>query len=95
VGRGELFEEPDEEGRAVVDQDDQISWETLRERLTTHQVCTVALRTDTGDVLRIRKSSIPERHHRAVYQLLDVPEQIISTRKTRGLTYTTGKKHGD
>jgi len=42
----------------------------------------VALPTDTGETLRIRKSYAPEPDHRTIYQVLDVPEHIISTQKT-------------
>jgi len=65
--------------KTLLDQDAHISSETLRDKLKTHQVCTVALPTDTGETLRIRKSSAPEPDHRTIYQLLDVPEHIIST----------------
>jgi len=68
--------------KTLLDQDVHTSWTTLRDKLKTHQICTVVLPTDTGEVLRIRKSSTPEPDHRTIYQLLDVPEQIISTRKT-------------
>lgn len=68
--------------KTLLDQDVHISWQTLRDKLKTHQICTVALPTDTGETLRIRKGSTPEPDHRTIYQLLDVPEQIISTRKT-------------
>ena len=68
--------------KTLLDHDVHISWQTLRDKLKTHQVCTVVLPTDTGETLRIRKSSAPEPDHRTIYQLLDVPEHIISTRKT-------------
>ena len=68
--------------KTLLDQHVHVSWQTLRERLATHQVCTVVLPTDTGEVLRIRKGSTPESEHRIIYQLLDVPEQIIRPRKT-------------
>ena len=58
------------------------SFKTVREQLKTHQVCTTVLPTASGDVLKIRKASTPEREHKELYKLLDVPEQIIRPQKT-------------
>lgn len=58
------------------------SWATVREVLSTHQVCTVAMPTDGGAVLRIRKGSTPEPEHVELYELLDVPRQVMRPRKT-------------
>jgi len=68
--------------KTLLDQDVHSSWQTLRDHLKTHQVCTVVLPTDKGDVLRIRKGSTPEPQHQAIYHLLGVPTQIIRPRKT-------------
>jgi transposase len=51
------------------------SWETVRETLATHQVCTIVLPTDGGPELRIRRASTPEAKHRELYDLLAVPHQ--------------------
>ena len=53
------------------------SWETLRDLLKTHQVCTIVLPTDGGDILRIRKGSTPEAQHKEIYELLKVPTKVI------------------
>ena len=58
------------------------SFKTVREQLKTHQICTTVLPTKDGDVLKIRKASTPERQHKELYKLLDVPEQIIRPQKT-------------
>jgi len=68
--------------KTLLDQGIHSSWRTLRDALKTHQVCTVVLPTDKGDVLRIRKGATPEPQHKAIYDLLDIPTQIIETRKT-------------
>jgi hypothetical protein len=43
-------------------------WATVREALTTHEICTVVLPTDKGSVLRIRKASTPEPQHKELYE---------------------------
>ena len=58
------------------------SWATLREELSTHQVVTVALPTDAGLVLRIRKGSTPEKAHRQIYQTLRIPEEVMKPVKS-------------
>jgi transposase len=68
--------------KTLLDQGVHTSWETLRDVLSTHQIATIVLPTDTGAVLRIRKSSTPEAPHREIYRLLDVPSQIIQPIKT-------------
>jgi hypothetical protein len=62
------------------------SWETLRGLLKTHQVCTIVLRTDGGDILRIRKGSTPEAEHKEIDKLLNVPTKVIP--ETRHWTRT-------
>ncbi|HSQ10145.1 MAG TPA: hypothetical protein VLN25_05970 [Burkholderiaceae bacterium] len=57
------------------------SWATVREALRTHQVNTVVLPTDAGE-LRIRQGSTPERSHREIYTKLGIEAEIIPTRKT-------------
>jgi len=58
------------------------SWATVRDTLSTHQVVTVVLPTDTGEVLRIRKGSVPEPCHRELYDLLGVPYELMRPHKT-------------
>jgi len=53
------------------------SWRTLREELSTHQVVTVVLPTDTGMVLRIRKGTTPEKTHRQIYEILEIPMDVM------------------
>ncbi len=65
------------------------SWGTLREQLSTHQVVTVVLPTSTGRILRIRKGTTPEKIHQAIYQMLEIPEQIMVPIKT----WTTPDSH--
>jgi len=68
--------------KTLLDQNVHSSWQTLRDLLKTHQVCTVVLPTDTGAVLRIRKASTPEPTHREIYNLLHINSQVIQPRKT-------------
>jgi len=68
--------------KTLLDQDVHTSWQTVREALKTHQVCTVVLPADSGAVLRIRQGSTPEPQHKQIYRLLDVPKQIMEPKKT-------------
>ena len=47
-------------------------------RLKTHQICTVVLPTKTGQTLRIRKAATPEKDVAELYQLLGIPDQVIT-----------------
>jgi len=76
--------------KTLLDKGIHTSWETVREALRTHQVCTVVLPTDTGAVLRIRKGSTPEAIHRQIYALLEIPEQVIVPTKTWTEALTNG-----
>jgi len=58
------------------------SWATLRDELSTHQVMTVALRTESGGILKIRKGTTPEATHRLIYQTLRVPMEVMAPLKT-------------
>ena len=57
------------------------SWATLREALSTHQVVTVVLPASNGDVLRIRKGSTPEPRHKAIYETLRIPSDVMKPLK--------------
>ena len=65
-----------------LDQGIHTSWATLREELSTHQVVTVVLPTESGGVLRIRKGTTPEPVHREVYEILQVPLEVMLPVKT-------------
>lgn len=57
------------------------SWATVRDALASHQIQTIVLPAQDGSVLRIRKGSNPERHHRELYSTLEVPAEIIAPRR--------------
>lgn len=52
-------------------------WARIREQLSTHQVATVVLPTESGGILKIRKATTPEEHHREIYQTLRIPMQVM------------------
>jgi transposase len=58
------------------------SWATVRDTLSTHQVCTVVLPTSDGRTLRIRRDGTPEQEHTRLYKLLSVPSRIVIPKKT-------------
>jgi len=68
--------------KTLLDRGIHTSWGSVREVLSTHQVCTIVLPTEDGRVLRIRKGSTPEPEHTELYGLLDIPKEIIRPRKT-------------
>jgi transposase len=57
------------------------SWESVRESLQTHQVCTVVLPAPRGLELHIRRGSTPEPEHRQIYDALEMPHQPVRPRK--------------
>jgi len=59
-----------------------VSWATLREELTTHQVVTVVLPASNGDVLKVRRSSTPEPRHKEIYETLRIPMEVMKPVKT-------------
>ena len=65
-----------------LEQDIHTSWATVRNTLSTHQVVTVVLPTESGGVLRIRKGTTPEPVHREVYGTLQVPLEVMMPVKT-------------
>ena len=67
--------------KTLLDQDIHTSWHTLRGQIKTHQVSTVVLPTDTGDVLRIRKDATPEAPHHKIHDLLHMSTKIMGPRK--------------
>jgi hypothetical protein len=70
--------------RAFLEQGIHTSWETLRSQLSTHQVVTVRLPTTDGQALTIRRDTRPEQIHRDIYQVLRVPERILSLQSSDG-----------
>jgi transposase len=64
--------------RAFLEQGIHTSWETLRKQLSTHQVVSVHLPTSDGRTLTIRRDTKPEQIHCDIYQVLRVPERILS-----------------
>ena len=67
--------------KALLDRDVHTSWESVRETLTTHQVCTVVLPAPRGLELHIRRGSAPEAAHRQIYDLLQIPHTPMRPRK--------------
>jgi transposase len=65
-----------------LDQGIHTSWATLRDELSTHQVVTVVLPTESGGVLRIRKGTTPEATHRLIYDTLRIPMEVMVPVKT-------------
>ncbi len=59
-----------------------MSWATLRERLTTHQIVTLVLPTIDGRTHTIRIATTPEPEHRKVYRILGIPEEPMKPVKT-------------
>ncbi len=68
--------------KTMLDNGVHTSWQTICEALTTHEMCTIVLPADSGELLRIRKASTPEPVHRQIYNLLNVPTQPIPPTKT-------------
>jgi hypothetical protein len=67
--------------RTLLDRGVHTSWVSVREILKTHQVTTVVLPSDAGE-LRIRQASTPEPAHRDIYHALAIDTEIMPTRKT-------------
>jgi len=60
-----------------------ISWWTIRQQLSTHQVITIVLPEDEhGRILKIRKATIPEPEHRQIYATLRIPVDVLQPIKT-------------
>ncbi len=68
--------------KTLLDHGVHTSWASVRDALETHQIATIVLPTDSGQVLRIRKASTPEPEHRELYRLLGVNETIVRPKKT-------------
>jgi transposase len=68
--------------KTLRDQGVHTSWTTVRDTVSTHQVCSVTLPASNGDVLTIRKPSHPEPNVRRLYDLLGVPHTVMKPTKT-------------
>lgn len=68
--------------KTMLDNGIHTSWQTIREALSSHEMCTIVLPADSGEVLRIRKPSTPEPVHRQIYRLLGIAAQPLSPKKT-------------
>ena len=56
-------------------------WATVRQRMSTHVVNTVSMKTDSGATVSIRTSSSPEVFHRDIYRALGIRMNPIPTRR--------------
>ncbi len=68
--------------KRFLDKEIHTSWWSLRQQLSTHEVVTVVLPTANGQVLKIRKGTTPEPTHRAIYNTLRIPTQVMKPIKT-------------
>jgi transposase len=68
--------------KTLLDQGTHTSWWNLRQILAKHATCTVALPTDTHEVLRIRRSSIPDPDVAELYRQLNVPTEVMQPLRT-------------
>lgn len=67
--------------KTLLDQEVHISWQTIRDMLSTHQISTVVLPTSDGAELHLRQDSVPEPEHVWMYDLLKIPHRIVEPRK--------------
>ena len=68
--------------KTLLDQGVHSSWNSVRDALRTHQVVTVALPTDDGTEIRVRRPTTPEPAHLEIYRQLGVPPTLMHTRKS-------------
>lgn len=68
--------------KSFLDQGIHTSWATLRDQLRTHQITTTSMPTTDGYLLKIRRASTPEPHHRLIYKVLGITEKVIAPVKT-------------
>ena len=67
--------------KTFLDKGIHTSWESIKEKLSTHQVATVVLPTDKGTVLYIRKGSTPEKVHREIYDTLEISYEVMKPKR--------------
>jgi len=58
-----------------------MSWLTVKMLLDTHQIVSIQFFNDKNEMHIIRKSTLPEEHHREIYKLLDIDERVIIRKK--------------
>jgi len=58
-------------------------WATLRQRMSTHVLSTVSMKTESGTTVSIRTPSSPEVFHRDVYRALGIRMNPIPTRRAQ------------
>ncbi len=63
--------------KTLLDRGVNTSWATVRDTLKTHQICTIVLPTQSGQVLRIRKTATPDKDVAALYRLLALSDQVV------------------
>jgi transposase len=63
--------------KKFLDQGTHTSWWSLRQQLSTHQIVTVVLPTGNGQTVKIRKGTTPEPTHRAIYETLGIPMEVM------------------
>lgn len=68
--------------KRFLDQGIHTSWWSIRQQLSTHQVATIVLPTSNGMVLKIRKGGTPEPGHKRIYEILNIPSQVMKPIKT-------------
>ena len=76
--------------KTLLDKGVHTSWPTVRDILSTHQVCTVVLETPEGRVLEVRNGSTPELEHKVLYELLGIPSKVMKPVKR----WVDRKPHG-
>jgi transposase len=59
------------------------SWASIRQALSTHQIVTIALPMNSGETIRIRKDTKPEKEHIEIYDVLGVPHRVMPPRRLR------------
>jgi len=65
----------------VLDRSVRTSWWSIRQILKTHQICIILLPADNGCVLNIRKASMPEPEYVEMYKLLNIPLEVMVSKK--------------
>jgi len=63
--------------KTLLDRGLNTSWATVRDTLKTHQICTIVLPTQSGQVLRIRKTATPDKDVAGLYNLLALSDQVV------------------
>ncbi len=59
------------------------SWETVRKKLSTHQVVSGILRSSDGRAMEVRKDTTATPEQRSIYEALGIPCQVLPVSKTR------------